>query len=389
MSDPTPKSARRRLARLTAGAAALLCTLAVPAAAEAKWQIPVRGWGHGIGMSQWGAFGHATNGIGYHAILGNYYTGTTVDPVPSETVRVLFRTGGSSYTFKHAIEACGRSLNKKSTYRAVRSGSSVLLRNSAGSTLKNCGGKLTAIGADSPTAGGRTIRFVTEDDTYRGNMEFGVRSAGGLRAVNAVGLDSYVKGVVPKEVPSSWPAAALKAQAVAARSYGIATTKGGNGWDHYRDTRSQVYGGYEAETAATNSAVAGTALRTVKHNGSVATTFFFSTSGGKTEDIDCAWNTSPQPYLKGYKDKQYDQHSPVHKTTVTYTGAQMRSRLSGLFSGSFLGIDQIKRCVDNGGFSGRIMTARVRGSSGSTTVSGDTLRNRLGLRSTWASFNKI
>lgn len=386
MSDPTTP-ARTRLAGLALGAAAFLCALAVPAAAEAKWEIPVRGWGHGIGMSQWGAYGYATHSTGYHEILGHYYTGTTVDPVPSETVRVLFLTGASSYTFSHAHEACGRSLNKSTTYRAARSGSSVLLRSSSGSTLKNCGSKLTAVGEDSPTAGGRTIRFVTEGDTYRGNMEFSVRSAGGLRAVNAVGLDSYVKGVVPKEVPSSWPGAALKSQAVAARSYGIATDKGSAYYDHYRDTRSQVYGGYESETDATNSAVEGTALETVKHNGTVATTYFSSTSGGKTEDIDCAWNSSPVAYLKGVMDP-YDDASPVHMTTVTYTGDQMRSRLSGLFSGSFLGIDQIERCVDNGGFSGRIMTARVHGSSGSTTVSGDTLRNRLGLRSTWASFNK-
>jgi stage II sporulation protein D len=76
-----------------------------------------------------------------------------------------------------------------------------------------------------------------------------------VNVVNAVGLDSYLQGVVPVESPSSWPLEALKAQAVAARTYALTTSKGGAGFEHYADTRSQVYGGVGVERASTNEAV--------------------------------------------------------------------------------------------------------------------------------------
>src|SRR5437763_5943228 len=104
-------------------------------------------------------------------------------------------------------------------------------------------------------------------------------------AVNAVDLDGYVKGVVPGEVPASWPPEALKAQAVAARTYALTTDAGGSLFDQYADTRSQVYGGISAETPATNVAVRDTAGQIVTYRGRPATTYFFSTSGGKTENV--------------------------------------------------------------------------------------------------------
>ncbi len=89
----------------------------------------------------------------------------------------------------------------------------------------------------------------------------------GMNAINAVPLDAYVQGVVPVESPASWPIEALKAQAVAARSYAITNSKGGNGFEHYPDTRSQVYGGIGVEMASTNRAVAETANQVVTYQG--------------------------------------------------------------------------------------------------------------------------
>ena len=110
-----------------------------------------------------------------------------------------------------------------------------------------------------------------------------------MQTVNAVGLDDYVRGVVAAEMPSSWAAAALEAQAVAARTYAITTDVGGNGYDLYPDTRSQMYGGVEAETPATDAAVAATGGQIVTYDGKPAVTYFFASSGGHTESIQNVW----------------------------------------------------------------------------------------------------
>jgi stage II sporulation protein D len=254
----------------------------------------------------------------------------------------------------------------------------VILRKSGGKKRKNCGSLLTA------RSGGDGLIELPAVGTYRGDMKFGADGAAGLLTVNSVGLESYVKGVVPNEMPSSWPSKALRAQAVAARSYALATDKGHDAFDHYADTRSQVYGGVASETSKTNSAVKDTRGMVVKHDGEVAITYFFSTSGGMTENVESVWpGSSPTPYLKAAPDP-YDAASPHHDWKVTYTGDEMKSLLSGLYSGDLLGIEVVET-----GASGRILKAKVEGSTGSTTVDGPTLQSRLGLRSTWASFERI
>ena len=91
---------------------------------------------------------------------------------------------------------------------------------------------------------------------------------------------------MPGEMPSLWHSEALKAQAVAARSYALVTDRGGDVFDQYPDTRSQVYRGVSSETSSTNAAVAATAGEVVKYQGKTAVTYFFSTSGGHTENVD-------------------------------------------------------------------------------------------------------
>ena len=106
-------------------------------------------------------------------------------------------------------------------------------------------------------------------------------------AINAVGLEQYLRGVVAAESPSNWPAAALQAQAVAARTYAITTSAGGSlGFDQYADTRSQMYRGVASETPSTNAAVNATAGEVVTYGGKPVVTYFFSTSGGRTENVE-------------------------------------------------------------------------------------------------------
>ena len=170
---------------------------------------------------------------------------------------------------------------------------------------------------------------------------------------------------------------------MAARSYALATDAGGRIFDQYPDTRSQVYKGVSGEHPRTSAAVRATTGEVVRHRGRVATTFFFSTSGGRTENVENSFlGSSPAPYLKSVRDP-YDGASPLHRWTLRFTASQTASRLRGLVRGRFRGIDVIRR-----GRSPRIVTAMIRGSRGSTRVTGPTLRARLGLYDTWAYFSR-
>ena len=251
------------------------------------------GNGHGVGMSQEGALGYAEHGWSYAAILGHYYTGTTIGQVaPGTVIKVLIH------------------------------------------------GK-----------------------------------------VKHIALETYVRGVVAAEMPSSWNMAALEAQAVASRTYAITAKAGGSRFDVYPDDRSQVYRGKAAETSSTNAAVAATAGQIVTYGGQPAITYFFAGSGGHTESIQDAFlGATPEPWLVGVADPY--ETGPLHRWTVTIPFASAASRLRGLVNGAFEGIEVLMR-----GASPRIMSAYVLGSKGRTFVSGQELARRLGLYDTWAYFS--
>jgi stage II sporulation protein D len=223
-----------------------------------------------------------------------------------------------------------------------------------------------------------------QNGRFRSYLELRPSPSGGLTVVNALGLDNYVKGVISGEVPSSWPAETLKAQALAARTYALTTDRGGPVFDQYPDTRSQVYRGVNGETAATNAAVTSTAGEVVTYNGEIAVTYFFSTSGGRTENIENSFvGAAPKPWLKSVEDP-FDDASPRHRWRLVYTQSQMQSRLSGLVKGTFRGINIVQR-----GESPRIVYADIVGSSGRTRVTGPTLRARLGTYDTWFTVKKV
>jgi stage II sporulation protein D len=198
--------------------------------------------------------------------------------------------------------------------------------------------------------------------------------------VHTLPLETYVRGVISAEMPSSWPLAALEAQAVAVRTYALTAHAGGSRFDVYSDTRSQVYRGVSAETASTNAATIATAGQIVTYQGAPAITYFFANSGGHTEDVQNAFpGAAPEPWLVGVADP-YDQ-GPLHSWTLSMSFGSAAARLRGLVRGSFRGIEVLKR-----GASPRIISAAVLGSAGDTQVSGPELAARLGLSSTWAYF---
>jgi stage II sporulation protein D len=199
--------------------------------------------------------------------------------------------------------------------------------------------------------------------------------------VKSVPLETYVRGVVSAEMSSSWPMAALEAQAVASRTYAITSDAGGSKFDVYADDRSQVYLGKAAETSRSNAAVAATAGQIVTYGGQPAITYFFASSGGHTESVQYGFpGAAPEPWLVGVEDP-YDG-GPLHRWTVTMSLTSAASRLSGLLDGSFEGIEVLQR-----GSSPRIVSADVLGSKGHTLVSGPELEARLGLYSSWAYFS--
>ncbi len=199
--------------------------------------------------------------------------------------------------------------------------------------------------------------------------------------VQRVPLERYVRGVVSAEMPSSWPLAALEAQAVASRTYALTAHSGGSRFDVYSDARSQVYRGPAAETAQTNAAVTATAGQIVAYGGKPATTYYFASSGGTTENVENVFlGSAPEPWLKGVPDAFESGPSPSWTLTMSFPAAA--ARLKGLVKGAFRGIEVLKR-----GVSPRIVAAEVLGSGGPEPVSGPELAARLGLQDSWAYFS--
>ena len=161
--------------------------------------------------------------------------------------------------------------------------------------------------------------------------------------------------------------------------------KPGATFDLYPDTRSQVYGGVAAEVASTNQAIAETRGEVVTYNGQPVVTFFFSTSGGRTEDVEnTPLGNEPRPWLKSVDDP-YDDTSPRHRWgPIRMSLKRADAKLGSYVKGAFRGIEVVRR-----GRSPRIVEADVIGTRGRTRVTGGMLRARFGLFDSWAFFTSI
>ncbi|HEY7178360.1 MAG TPA: SpoIID/LytB domain-containing protein, partial [Gaiella sp.] len=284
------------LASLVAGAGP--ATAAPPA--PTAFVLAGGGWGHGVGMSQWGAFGQAKAGRDYRAILAHYYPGTSLGPspvaVPSK-LRVLVGDGLESVSLSapgaiSVVDAAGTRLRVD---RTLTLGPKLLLGPAPGPASE-------PVRLEAPV----TVRAVdgttleVGDKAYRGALRV-VRSGGKLQLVNVVALETYLLGVVPGEMPKEWPLEALEAQAVAARTYAIANLVQGRSFDLYSDARSQVYYGAEAEEPGPTRAVTETRGQVLSFDGAPAETFYFSSSGGKTLSALDAFGQD-LPYLVSVDD---------------------------------------------------------------------------------------
>src|SRR4051794_12482202 len=349
----------------------LATLLLAPASALAKpkttFTIRGAGFGHGVGMSQYGAMGYASHGWNAAQILAHYYTGTTLGTTdPARRMRIQLVASAGSARISGAVQAGSHKLDPARTYVVQRRGISQV-------SLWTGGQRVAVFTAPLQVAGLNGVTALGGHGSYRGVLEFAPTVFSGLSVINVVGLEDYLQGVVPAESPASWPAEALKAQAIAARTYAITPSRGA-GFDAYADPRSQMYSGVGVETPASNAAVAATRGQVVTYHGAPVVTYFFSTSGGRTEDVEnTPLGSEPKPWLVSVKD-DYDSVSPRHRWTASMSMSAAAGKLGGLVRGKFRGIRVVKR-----GASPRIVSAVVVGSKGSVPVDGATLRARLGL----------
>jgi SpoIID/LytB domain protein len=189
-------------------------------------------------------------------------------------------------------------------------------------------------------------------------------------------VESYLPSVVGGEMPASWPQAALRAQAVAARTYALRQRKPSAPFDLKATVASQVYKGIEAETPSTRQAVASTRSQVLMHGNGLINAVFHSSSGGNTENSGEIWTTQ-LPYLVSVPD--FDDSSPVRDWKKQFTPWQLRKAFPE--TGGVRRIDVLSTTA-----TGRIRQARVVGPRGSLVLKGSELRSRLKLRSTLAQF---
>jgi stage II sporulation protein D len=349
----------------------------VPASSygEAVFIVSGRGYGHGVGMSQYGAYGQALAGRTYDQILGHYYTGTEIGKAGRKEVRVLLAEGRRAVTVSStapftAVDASGATYRLASGPLTLRA--DLALPSEAGPGPANAVQPLVI-------RPGKKALLALDGRAYRGKLEI-VAQGEFLRVVNVVALESYLEGVVAGEVPHGWPTEVLKAQAVAARSYALANLVKGKPFDLYSDVRSQVYLGVAGEKPTTTKAVAATAAEVVLFGGKVATTYYFSTSGGKTANAFDVFGIDV-PYLVSRPDP-WDKASPYHRWGPVLLGARTVQ--------AKLGVEA--RVVDASGTatpSGRIRSLVVQTTTGPETLPASLVRTALGLRSTWVTIGVL
>ena len=378
-----------------------------------------KGWGHGVGLSQWGAQGWAEGAVGPRLtgeeIVAKYFPGTRLSTQPiTQPFRVLL-SAPSTGCVGRTIANVAR-MQSEGGMRLVNNAdpSLVYIEAAPNQPLRfwNDGGSLVVRDEWS-----REIVFSAPDTLmlmprqfwdpiyidqkglgYSGNLQVGLREEGNLRVVNFVSSDDYMRGALPGEMPSHWEFEALRAQAIAARTYAAwrQSTAGDRTWDVRDDTADQCYGGDGFESARTSAAVAATASLILTYDGKPIRALYSSASGGISENVGCVldaqkvngtWQcTQGWPYLQVTEDPAeaaaYDKRGGMPHTLWSqwFSGAEIRKQIIedyGVDIGRLVSI-QFKESPG-----GRPISVLVRGTFADVDLKGDRfLRTTLGLKST-------
>lgn len=421
------KNVRLRRVRARAAAAMGAVALAAPfvlaaaspaAAAETYlrpasgvYPIDGRGYGHGHGMSQYGAKGAAEKGLTWQQIMAFYYPGTTIGDIggtgnnPTLRVRLVGKTTlpvvaqqGLRVTLDPAAAGGGWQVLPPTVTRggqthpveswdvawftdpdpAAPDYSGWYLRfRWVGSTgflnYQEAPATATTTAFDNPTSGTLRRGTSTAYSTYRGELRH-VRSSAWSTAtvtvVDALPMESYLRGVVPNEMPASWSTQAVRSQAVAARTYADyerVHASSGRAYDTCDTTSCQVMKPVETEQAASDAAVVATAGKTVKYQGSSAFTQFSASNGGYMLD-------GGQPYLVSKPD-------PYDTFTWTNTASATSIEQNWPSIGRLISLSLTRDGL--GAWGGRVTSVDIRGSSATVTVSGSTFASAMGFMSSF------
>lgn len=398
----------RRCLGVLAAALCALSTLAVAGAPPAAAAPPSAfvfagsGFGHGVGMSQWGAYGQAKEGRTATQILTHYYSGASIEPRTDRVdLRVnLLHAAASVFVQSRALDGGSGPITVVVDGAPLTgiagdvwgflpsSGKVAVFKNDA---LVGAGVDVGIQWSGTPTvirAAAAREALPTATEYRYGSADLGVVN-GNLELVNTLKLHGeYLWGMA--EVPGSWPAAALQAQAIAARTYALRKYQAGLRSDcrcHVYDTTAdQVFNGWTAQNAPgaaprvaavdATSPTGDTGLVALA-GGSLITTFYFSSSGGRTENNEDIFGGTPLSYLRGVDD-HWSLSSDNPKATWSYTKSQ--ADVAGAFGlGDVVSVDLSSRT--SGGW---VRTAVARSSSGQTaSITGNTLRSRLALPAAW------
>lgn len=349
------------------------------------------GYGHGHGMSQYGAEGAARAGVPWQQIIEFYYPGTSwgehrgsikvwITGDTTDDVVVASRSG-LKVTRLSPRKTWTLPANGAKQWRIdgrADGRSKLQFRKTGGwRTWKNFRGA----GQFSSPNNKVTLMTPTGARTYRGRLRSALVASGRADrdTVNVLSLESYLRGVVPLEIPALWSPDAVRAQSVAARTYAAAERADRRG-SHYQicdTTACQVYGGFDVEHPAATQAIRDTAKQGLFYEGEPAFTQFSSSSGGFT-------SAGSTPYLVAREDP-YDGWSgnANHTWTETVSDRELERLYPKIDDLSSI---EVTERDGNGDWGGRVQDMTLVGSSGRVALSGDTLRSLLGLKSSWFTF---
>ena len=380
-----------------AGLLAATAVTAAPAAADAAWDVPHsatiaidgHGYGHGKGLSQYGAQRAASLGRSYRDIVGHYYPGTrwgtasgsvrvwisrdlTNDVQVQARSALVARTTGGSASWNLA-----KAKPRADRWRILPDGDTVSVlefRQGGWHRFKRVRGQLEL------AAGGRPVRLYTDGGSValRGVLRSVPSSPGNRITVNVLPLESYLRGVVPAETyASTWHQQALRAQAVAARTYAVheRLDRTSKVFDLCDTAACQEYGGASAEYPTSDTAVRATAHRILTYDGAPAFTQFTASSGGWTVD-------GGAPYLPARRDPWDTPRDRYHDWSVHVRDTELEAAWPAV--GDLTHVEIAGR-DGHGEWGGRAGSVTLSGTGGSVTTSGSTFAQTLHLASPWLS----
>ena len=408
----------RRLV-LLATSALLLFTATAPAVGAADFIFAGSGWGHGVGLSQYGAKAMALDGATYQQIVGRYFSGATTnwytdlhsdsflvrDETPlwvglrqqSENLGFAVEEGTAKLCFD-VTDLCVATARPGESWRFSidESGRCIFYKSRSSGSIQIFGQPSDCVASIRPGSPDTTLRIPFKARSYRnGILRFRpAPRTGMLQSVLEIGVDDYLRGL--SEVPESWPEAAIEAQVVVSRSQAVWYALSRGSADQFDDPTKddcycnlrdggddQVFGGYTGELNHPNwvAAVESTAMEVINVAGRTGLGLYSSSSGGRTESFFDAFGSDEHPYLAVVDDRAAfsDLAANPH---ATWAAQYPQATLADIFGFSWLVDVQVTE--RNG--SGTARTVRligvIAGRPAETSVTGSEVRQALSLRST-------